>query len=107
MDQTESSRKKKLDPFPVILHRMLCDPGVADTIIWAPHGCAWRVLNKTKLLNDVTPKFFNLKHYKSFLRQVTGWGFVRITKGKDKGCYYHKVSFNYVTAISVIHLKCV
>ena len=90
---SDKSSKKKLDPFPIILHRILSDSSFSDIIEWAPHGRAWKVQNNNKFLKEVTPKFFKLKHYKSFLRQVTGWGFTRIKEGKDKGSYFHKVSF--------------
>ena len=44
-------------------------------------------------MNEVVPEFFNLNYFKSFLRQVNGWGFIRINKGIDKGSYFHKVRY--------------
>ena len=92
VNESSSSKRKKLDAFPIILHRILSDPRFGDIITWAPHGCAWKILNKDHFLHEVVPKFFHLKLFKSFIRQVNIWGFIRITKGDDKGSYYHEVS---------------
>jgi len=86
-----SKSSKKLDPFPVILHRILSDARFQDIITWRPHGCSWKLINKRRFINEVIPKYFNHAKFKSFLRQVNGWGFIRITKGTDKGSYYHKL----------------
>merc|ERR1712151_310776 len=85
-----SKPRKKLDRFPIILHRILSDEELSEIITWLPHGCSWMIKNKSKFVNEVIPKFFNHKSSKSFLRQVNGWGFIRITKGADEGSYYHK-----------------
>ena len=74
----------------------MSDPRFHDVITWAPHGRAWKVLNRGRFLNEVVPEFFNLKYFKSFLRQVNGWGFTRINKGIDEGCYYHKVRYLFL-----------
>lgn len=94
-----TTKRKKLDAFPIILHRILSDSRFTDTISWSSHGCAWRVHNRDKFLSEVIPKFFHHNHFKSFQRQVKIWGFIRITKGKDKGCYYHNVSYSYVIIV--------
>merc|ERR1712151_388015 len=86
-----SKPRKKLDRFPIILHRILSDEELSEIITWLPHGCSWKIINKSKFANEVIPKFFNQKCPRSFLRQVNGWGFIRITKGVDEGSYYHKL----------------
>jgi len=90
VNESNPSKRKKLDAFPIILHRILSDPRFDDIIVWAPHGRAWKILNKDLFLHEVVPQYFYLKLFKSFLRQVTGWGFTRINKGEDKGFYYHQ-----------------
>ena len=76
VNESNSSKRKKLDPFPIILHRILSDPRFNHIITWAPHGYAWKIVNKDLFSHEVVPKFFYLKRFKSFLRQVNGWGFI-------------------------------
>jgi len=82
--------KLKLDAFPNVLHRILSKEENAEIITWLPHGCSWKITHKSRFVDEVIPKFFNHKNFKSFLRQVNGWGFMRINKGPDEGSYYHK-----------------
>ena len=92
-NESSLRKHKKLDAFPIILYRILSDPRLHDIITWVSHGCAWKVLNRGRFMNEVVPEFFNLNYFKSFLRQVNGWGFIRINKGIDKGSYFHKVRY--------------
>lgn len=76
--------------FVVALHRMLSNPAVEDVICWLPHGRAWRIINKEAFERIVLPLYF--RHcYSSFMRQVSGWGFRRVSGGPDYGAYYHEM----------------
>lgn len=86
----EAKKRLKLDSFPSILHRMLSEEDLSEIITWLPHGHSWIITSKSRLVEEVIPKFFNHNNFKSFLRQVNGWGFIRINKGLDEGSYYHK-----------------
>ena len=87
-----TEKRLKIDLFPNVLHRMLSEEeDLSEIITWLPHGCSWKIVNKSRFVEEVIPKFFNHNKFKSFLRQVNGWGFVRINKGLDDGSYYHKV----------------
>lgn len=37
----------------------------------------------------VIPKYFEHTKFSSFVRQANGWGFRRITTGRDRNAYYH------------------
>ena len=87
----KTTKRLKLDTFPNVLHRILSEEELSGIITWLPHGYSWKIINKSRLVDKVIPKFFNHKKYKSFLRQVNGWGFIRINKGLDEGSYYQKV----------------
>lgn len=89
--ECSSKSSKKLRPFPVILHHILSDTRSQDIITYLPHGCSWILVDKARFINEIIPKYFNHTKFKSFLRQVNGWGFIRITKGADRGSYYHKL----------------
>ena len=39
--------------------------------------------------NRVIPKYFEHSKYSSFIRQANGWGFRRLTAGRDRNAYYH------------------
>ena len=54
-----------------------------------PHGRAWKILNKERLINEVIPNYYVCKKYSSFTRQLNGWGFKRLHqtgRGKRKPC---------------------
>jgi len=76
--------------FPKILYEILSRDDITDIISWCPHGRAWRV-HKPKVFEDrVLSEHFRHSKYQSFTRQVTGWGFRRITQDKNKHAYYHE-----------------
>jgi len=81
----------KDSPFPVKLHRILCNPDYRDIIAWLPHGKSWRVLKPKAFEEKVIPAYFRHCRYSSFMRQVNGWGFKRIYQGADLNSYYHEL----------------
>jgi hypothetical protein len=78
-------------PFPAKLHYILSNPKYKDCVAWLPHGRAWRILKPKTFEKKVIPKFFRSAKYASFMRQVNGWAFTRITDGPDLNAYYHEV----------------
>jgi hypothetical protein len=56
-----------------------------------PHGRAWKIHNRELLMTEVVPKYYTMKKYESFQRQINGWDFKCIYQsGNDKGAYYHE-----------------
>mmetsp|Transcript_27005 Transcript_27005/g.48725 ORF Transcript_27005/g.48725 Transcript_27005/m.48725 type:complete len:542 (-) Transcript_27005:23-1648(-) len=83
--------KKSGANFPAKLHLMLSEPQFSHIIVWMPHGRAWKILNKELLMTNAVPAYFVLKKYRSFIRQLSCWGFKRLRQsGADCGCYYHE-----------------
>lgn len=84
-------------PFPQKLYEMLDyiatsnEPGLAEIISWQPHGRCFIVRKPKEFANTVLPRFFQQKKYASFQRQLNLYGFNRITKGPDRGSYYHEL----------------
>eukprot|EP00980_Cylindrotheca_fusiformis_P030817 scaffold25464_cov113-Cylindrotheca_fusiformis.AAC.1 len=76
--------------FPAKLHTILSIPENQDIISWLPHGRSWRILRQEQFEEQVLPMFFRHARHKSFIRQVNGWGFKRITSGPDYNSYYHE-----------------
>ncbi|CAB9499082.1 shock factor protein [Seminavis robusta] len=80
------------DPFPVQLHWMLEQTeknGFPHVVSWAPHGRSFVVHQRDQFVKEVLPVYFNQSKITSFQRQLSLYGFKRITKGPDSGGYYH------------------
>ena len=83
---TESHR----DTFPHKLHRLLADDTISDIVSWLPHGKSWIIHKQQEFEDEVLPRYFGDTKMSTFVRQVTGWGFRRITfRGPDYKSYYH------------------
>lgn len=80
-------------PFPLKLHEML-DAAAAnnleDVVSWQPHGRCF-VVHKPKEFVSMLPQYFKLSKLPSFQRQLNLYGFQRLTRGRDKGGYYHEL----------------
>lgn len=75
--------------FPAKMHAILSRDDLSDVISWMPHGRAWRVLKPREFEVRVIPSYFEHSKFSSFIRQANGWGFRRITQGRDRNSYYH------------------
>jgi len=83
-------------PFPMKLHNMLDhiaqhEPQLSSIATWQPHGRSFIVHNINQFTEDVLPRFFQQRKYASFQRQLNLYGFTRLTKGPDRGSYYHEL----------------
>jgi len=78
-------------PFPERLHELLAEEKFSEIVSWAPHGRAFRVINSLKFEKEVIPNYFDQTKFRSFQRQLNLYGFNRIKRGPDKGCYYHEL----------------
>jgi hypothetical protein len=83
-------------PFPEKLHNMLehiahYEPELSSIISWQPHGRCFLVKDAKAFGANVLPRFFEQKKYASFQRQLNLYGFSRLTKGADRGSYYHEL----------------
>jgi hypothetical protein len=79
----------RVPTFPAKLHAILSRADLSDVIAWMPHGRSWRVLKPREFEVKVIPRFFEHAKFSSFIRQANGWGFRRITQGRDRNSYYH------------------
>jgi len=78
--------------FPKMLFKMLedCtfDEKYCKIVSWRPHGLAFKVHNRDEL-EKILHKWFREK-YESFRCLLEQWGFLKLSRGKDRGCWYHK-----------------
>jgi hypothetical protein len=80
-------------PFPLKLHDMLnatSGAGMEDIVSWQPHGRCF-VVHKPKEFVSLLPEYFKLSKLASFQRQLNLYGFQRLTRGPDRGGYYHEL----------------
>jgi hypothetical protein len=80
-------------PFPLKLHAML-ESAQADghehIVSWQTHGRCF-VVHKPKEFVELLPHYFKLSKIASFQRQLNLYGFQRLTRGRDRGGYYHEL----------------
>jgi hypothetical protein len=78
--------------FPWKLHELLegTGKGHAAVVSWLPGGKAFKVHKKEDFCNELMPAFFNSSKYKTFQRSLNLWGFKSVSRGPDKGAYYHQ-----------------
>lgn len=78
--------------FPKMLYEMLedCtfDGDLCRIISWQDHGLAFKVRNREEM-EKVLPKWFREK-YESWRCLLEQWGFLKLSRGKNRGCWYHK-----------------
>lgn len=91
------------------LHAMLDEVeqlGLSHIVSWQPHGRCF-VVHKSRDYEKILPKFFKLTKISSFQRQLNLYGFRRITKGVDKGAYYHDCFLRGITWLTqrIIRVK--
>ena len=88
MSSTTSCRSS----FPLKLRAMLeesYEQGLNHVVSWEMNGAAFKVHDPYKL-TFILKKHFNSTKYKSFQRQLNLYGFTRISRGPNKGCYQHE-----------------
>jgi hypothetical protein len=79
--------------FPCKVYDMLQNADSQDfrfIVSWNAEGSGFTVHNKDLFTSKIVPKYFNQTKYKSFQRQLSLYGFQRITMGKNRGLRYHE-----------------
>jgi hypothetical protein len=94
LDQLQATRGGIYTPFPAVLHTMMEQSdakGYSSIVSWQSHGRAFLIHKPKIFLADVLPLFFNHSKLSSFQRQLSLYGFTRLThEGPDRGAYYHQ-----------------
>lgn len=85
--------KETRQPFPVKVYEMLEDADAKDfahIVSWNSPGNGFMVHKKELFIHEIVPKYFNQTKYKSFQRQLSLYGFQRVTVGPNKGLRHHE-----------------
>ncbi|CAM9805257.1 unnamed protein product, partial [Hapterophycus canaliculatus] len=61
-------------------------------VTWTSTGTAFGILDNTAFANDVLSSYFKHNKFSSFQRQLNLYGFRKIVKGRESGCYIHPAS---------------
>mmetsp|Transcript_15485 Transcript_15485/g.26871 ORF Transcript_15485/g.26871 Transcript_15485/m.26871 type:complete len:363 (+) Transcript_15485:167-1255(+) len=84
--------KEGRQPFPVKVYEMLEDSdskGFSHVVSWNAGGTGFMVHKKDLFISQIVPQYFNQTRYKSFQRQLSLYGFQRVTVGQNKGLRHH------------------
>lgn len=79
-------------PFLKKLHHILAQPKYQDCLCWTPDGRCIRVVDPFKLQEKMASDYFTHKSFSSFLVDLEGWGFKKVSHLGFQECYYHDVS---------------
>ncbi|CAM9698083.1 unnamed protein product, partial [Ectocarpus sp. 12 AP-2014] len=74
--------------FPYILHDLLKNEASA-IVTWTSTGTAFGILDNAAFGQDVLSSYFKHNKFSSFQRQLNLYGFRKIVKGRESGCYMH------------------
>lgn len=86
--------KEARQHFPCKVYEMLEaaeDQDLKHIVSWNSDGTGFTVHNKDLFTKEIIPQYFNQTKYKSFQRQLSLYGFQRITNGENKGLRYHEL----------------
>ena len=90
--------------FPKMLYAMLedttFDEELCKIVSWQSHGLAFKVHDREEM-EKILPKWFREK-YESWRCLLEQWGFLKLTRGQDRGCWYHK---NFIHRSSYLYSK--
>jgi hypothetical protein len=78
--------------FPMKLYDMLQEASKKDfehIVSWLPCGNSFQIHDQEALI-PILQVYFNQTKYKSFLRQLQNYGFLRVTKGQNRGTCKHR-----------------
>jgi hypothetical protein len=92
--------------FPIMLYGMLedCtfDKELCRIASWQPHGLSFKVHDRDGF-ERIMPRWFKEK-YESFRNLLEQWGFVKLSRGKDRGCWYQK-NFAHGRKAKLLHIS--
>jgi len=101
--------KRALKRFPCVLHQMLGEIeeiGLSHIISWSPHGRAFVVNDVEGFVTQVMPRYFKQSRFSSFLRQLSLYGFIRLSRhGLDHHGYYHEFFLRGREDLAMAHMK--
>lgn len=75
--------------FPAKIYQILENES-ADIIRWLPNGAAFRIVDHGRFEREIIPKYFRHNQISSVQRQLNLYGFKCVSRGEDKGAFFHQ-----------------
>lgn len=91
---SHTGRLRQQNTFPIKLHSIIERSDIdnySHIVQWQPHGRSFKIHDTFLLLEHVLKKFFYISKYSSFQRQLNIYGFRKLSKGQETGCYCHEL----------------
>jgi hypothetical protein len=85
------------EPFPEKLYHIIQEvhqQGNSNIISFYAHDRAFGIHDPDRFADEIMPRYFKHSKMSSFIRQLSIYGFIRITSGPDAGGYYHELFLN-------------
>jgi len=83
---TETSMKS----FPELLFDVISDEENTHILAWLPHGRGFIIHDKKRFADIILKRYFEGAKFTSFTRRIKRWGFARVSRGAERGAYYHE-----------------
>jgi hypothetical protein len=80
------------------------ETGDADIVSFLPHGRTFLVHDVDQFVQKILQTYFKQSVWNSFTRQLSLYGFRRITSGPDSGAYYHELFLRNRKGLS-LHMR--
>jgi hypothetical protein len=74
--------------FPAKIYQILENES-NDIIRWLPNGAAFRIVDHSRFEREIIPKYFRHNQISSVQRQLNLYGFKCVSRGEDKGAFFH------------------
>lgn len=75
--------------FPAKIYQILENES-SDIIRWHMNGTAFRIVDHGRFEREIIPKYFRHNQISSVQRQLNLYGFKCISRGEDKGAFFHQ-----------------
>lgn len=74
--------------FPAKIYQILENES-PEIIRWHSNGCAFRIVDHGRFEREIIPKYFRHNQLSSVQRQLNLYGFKCVSRGEDKGAFFH------------------
>jgi hypothetical protein len=85
-------RDGQAESFPAKLYRLMAEverAGNTHIVSFTPNGRAFQIHDESAFMTEVAPAFFSQTKFTSFRRQLSFYGFERLSVGPDRGAFSH------------------
>jgi hypothetical protein len=92
--RTQPLATMRAEAFPLKLYRLVTEAegsGKEDVVSFTREGSAFRIHHPQRFAREILPLYFRHQRFDSFKRQLSMYGFNRISVGPDEGAFEHRL----------------